>query len=88
MSRVLPSWSHAQLIVSHSSLSVGVFPSTKPWMPRQKERRFLAVGPGTVDPDETPYGGTPLPSLRESCNHSIEEQGFVVLAGEAEGTSP
>jgi hypothetical protein len=83
--RELPTWSQAQLIVSHGSLTVGIFPSTKPWMPRHKERRFLAVGSGTIDPGETPYGGAVLPPLQESTRHSTDEQGVVVLAGEAEG---
>jgi hypothetical protein len=85
MSRVIPTWSSAQLIVGHGSLSVGVFPSTKPWMPRHKERRFLAVAPGTADPDQTPTGGSVLPSLHDGVNHGIEERDFVVIAGEADG---
>jgi hypothetical protein len=54
-------------------------------MPRHKERRFLAVGSGTIDPSETPAGGEALPPLLESTRTSMEEQGVVILAGEAEG---
>lgn len=63
-----------------------MFPSTKPWMPRHKERRFLAVASGTIDADQTPPGGSTLPSLRDIGNHSVLEDAHgVVLAGEAEG---
>jgi hypothetical protein len=85
MGRDLPTWSHAQLIVSHGSLTVGVFASTKPWMPRHKEQRFLGVGPVPFDPDESPFGGSPLKPLTDSAHGTIEEHGFVVLAGEAAG---
>ena len=83
--RALPTWSEAQVVVSHGGLSIGIFSSTKPWMPRHKERRFLAVGQENVDPEESPHGGAPLLSLRDSVNRTIEEQHFVLLAGEAEG---
>jgi hypothetical protein len=54
-------------------------------MPRHKDRRFLAVEAGTIDADKTPIGGSTLPALRESANHSIEDDDIVVIAGEAEG---
>jgi hypothetical protein len=54
-------------------------------MPRHRERRFFAVDTGTVDPDQTPLGGSPLPPLYDSAKHSIEELDFVIIAGEAEG---
>lgn len=85
MSRELPSWLEAQLIVVHNSISVGVFPSSKPWMPRHKDRRFLAAATGPIDPHDTPVGGSPLPSLRDSATHSIQEHDFAIIAGEAEG---
>jgi hypothetical protein len=83
--RELPAWGQAQLIVSHGALTVGVFPSTKPWAPRAKERRFLALAEGTIDPSEPPWGGSPLPPLSKSLKSSLENQGVVILAGEAEG---
>jgi hypothetical protein len=83
--RELPTWSQAQLIVTHGMLTVGIFPSTKPWAPREKERRFLALAEGTIDPSEPPHGGSPLPPLLKSLRSSLEDQGVVILAGEAEG---
>ena len=88
MNRELPTWSHAQLIVSHGTLTVGVFSSTKPWMPRHKEQRFLGLGTVPCDPDDSPHGGSPLKPLTKSANGTIDEQGFVVLAGEAAGHTP
>ena len=85
MDRDLPTWSHAQLIVSHGTLTVGVFSSTKPWMPRHKEQRFLGVGTVPCEPNDSPLGGSPLKPLTRSANGTVEEQGFVVLAGEAAG---
>src|SRR4051794_17569809 len=83
--RDLPTWSQALLVVSHDPFAIGIFASTKPWMPRHKDQRFLAVGPATIHPNETPEGGSPLKPLLKSMATSMEDAGVVVLAGEADG---
>jgi hypothetical protein len=84
----IPQWAEAELVVTYGPLLVGVFPSSKPWAPRHKERRFLCVEARDEEGfNLRPNGGTFLPSLRESGSRWSEHQGVTVRAAEAEGHS-